>query len=224
MPNTPGRFRWVSPRAGLGNRGALLIKGNKPLWIHGLFVLVTRRAYLLACSASTRVSIVGLSEVTRAEAKANHYTYHKGVKYNCGYKVKYELEFTSLEDEGSDKVRLGVILQQRFCEIFVVVNRYTIFVPVMDYCHRLVWSGNMVFDPYGLTEKVQPVNPVLGMKAFVVAETMWYGSTTTPIELFGPTHYQWDQGYFSQEIYRRFSVGLVENQSLSEAWSKIPEK
>ncbi|XP_039020375.1 photosystem II CP47 reaction center protein-like [Hibiscus syriacus] len=60
--------------------------------------------------------------------------------------------------------------------------------------------------------------------AFVVFETMWYGSTTTPIELFGPTHYQWDQGYFQQEIYQRVSAGLAENQSLSEAWSKIPEK
>jgi len=39
--------------------------------------------------------------------------------------------------------------------------------------------------------------------AFVVAGTMWYGSATTPIELFGPTRYQWDQGYFQQEIYRR---------------------
>jgi photosystem II CP47 chlorophyll apoprotein len=32
--------------------------------------------------------------------------------------------------------------------------------------------------------------------AFVVAGTMWYGSATTPVELFGPTCYQWDQGYF----------------------------
>ncbi|XVF86434.1 hypothetical protein PTKIN_Ptkin18bG0039600 [Pterospermum kingtungense] len=53
---------------------------------------------------------------------------------------------------------------------------------------------------------------------------MWYGSATTPMELFGPTRYQWDQGYFQQEIYRRVSAGLAENQSLSEAWSKIPEK
>ncbi|KAK5784000.1 hypothetical protein PVK06_038518 [Gossypium arboreum] len=60
--------------------------------------------------------------------------------------------------------------------------------------------------------------------AFVVAGTMWYGSATIPIELFGPTRYQWDQGYFQQEIYRRVSAGLAENQSLSEAWSKIPEK
>ncbi|MBA0731418.1 hypothetical protein Golax_023398, partial [Gossypium laxum] len=27
-----------------------------------------------------------------------------------------------------------------------------------------------------------------------------------PIELFGPTRYQWDQGYFQQEIYRRVSA------------------
>ena len=42
---------------------------------------------------------------------------------------------------------------------------------------------------------------------------------------FGPTRYQWDQGYFQQEIERR-----VETQrcrwwhALSEAWNSIPEK
>ena len=59
---------------------------------------------------------------------------------------------------------------------------------------------------------------------FVVAGTMWYGSTTTLIELFGPICYQWDQGYFQQEIYQRVSAGIIENQSLSEDLSKIPEK
>ncbi|KAK4850724.1 hypothetical protein QYF36_009271 [Acer negundo] len=53
---------------------------------------------------------------------------------------------------------------------------------------------------------------------------MVHGSTTTPIKLFGPTRYQWDQGYFQQEIYRRVNAELAENQSLSKAWSKIPEK
>ncbi len=28
--------------------------------------------------------------------------------------------------------------------------------------------------------------------AFVVAGTMWYDSVATPVELFGPTRYQWD--------------------------------
>lgn len=37
---------------------------------------------------------------------------------------------------------------------------------------------------------------VVFFAAFVVVETMWYGSTTIPIELFGPIRYQWDQGYF----------------------------
>ncbi|KAD4981684.1 hypothetical protein E3N88_18355 [Mikania micrantha] len=127
----------------------------------------------------------------------------------------------------------------------------------------LYGPGIWVSDPYGLTGKVQSVNPSWGVEgfdpfvpggiashhiaagtlgilaglfhlsvrppqrlykglrmgnietvlsssiaavffaAFVVAGTMWYGSATTPIELFGPTRYQWDQGYFQQEIYRR---------------------
>lgn len=60
--------------------------------------------------------------------------------------------------------------------------------------------------------------------AFVVAGTMWYGSAATPIELFGPTRYQWDQGFFQQEIDRRIRAGKAENSNLSEVWSKIPEK
>ncbi|KAL0903038.1 hypothetical protein M5K25_028276 [Dendrobium thyrsiflorum] len=67
----------------------------------------------------------------------------------------------------------------------------------------LYGPGIWVSDPYGLTGKVQSVNPAWGAEAFVVAGTMWYGSATTPIELFGPTRYQWDQGYLQQEIYRR---------------------
>jgi photosystem II CP47 chlorophyll apoprotein len=148
----------------------------------------------------------------------------------------------------------------------------------------LYGPGIWVSDPYGLTGKIQPVDPAWGAEgfdpfvlggiashhiaagilgilaglfhlsvhppqclyiglrmgnietvlsssiaavffaAFVVAGTMWYGSTTTPVELFGPTRYQWDQGYFQQEIDRRVHAGLAKNLSLSEAWSKIPEK
>ena len=60
--------------------------------------------------------------------------------------------------------------------------------------------------------------------AFVVAGTMWYGSAATPIELFGPTRYQWDQGFFQQEIQKRVQTSLAEGASVSDAWSKIPEK
>jgi photosystem II CP47 chlorophyll apoprotein len=60
--------------------------------------------------------------------------------------------------------------------------------------------------------------------AFVVAGTMWYGNAATPIELFGPTRYQWDQGYFQQEISRRVDTSLAEGNSLQEAWGEIPEK
>ena len=60
--------------------------------------------------------------------------------------------------------------------------------------------------------------------AFVVTGTMWYGNATTPVELFGPTRYQWDQGYFKQEIQRRVETAMDDGLSASEAWEKIPEK
>jgi photosystem II CP47 chlorophyll apoprotein len=60
--------------------------------------------------------------------------------------------------------------------------------------------------------------------AFVVAGTMWYGNAATPIELFGPTRYQWDQGYFQQEISRRVEASVAGGSSLEAAWSEIPEK
>jgi photosystem II CP47 chlorophyll apoprotein len=58
--------------------------------------------------------------------------------------------------------------------------------------------------------------------AFVVAGTMWYGSAATLVE-FGPTRYQWDHGFFQQEIDRRICSSKAENLNLSEAWSKIPK-
>jgi photosystem II CP47 chlorophyll apoprotein len=60
--------------------------------------------------------------------------------------------------------------------------------------------------------------------AFVVAGTMWYGSAATPIELFGPTRYQWDSNYFAQEMTRRVQSNVANGQSLAEAWETIPEK
>jgi len=59
---------------------------------------------------------------------------------------------------------------------------------------------------------------------FIAAGTMWYGTATTPIELWGPTRYQWDQGYFQTEINRRVQTAVSDGKSLSEAWSSIPEK
>ncbi|KAL1119797.1 hypothetical protein V6Z11_D01G126400 [Gossypium hirsutum] len=129
---------------------------------------------------------------------------------------------------------------------------------------RLYGPGIWVSDPYGLTGKVQPVNPAWGVEGFdpfvprgiashhIAARTLgilaglFHLSVRPPQRLYKGLRmgnietvlsssiaafffaaffrYQWDQGYFQQEIYRRVSAGLAENQSLSEAWSKIPEK
>lgn len=53
---------------------------------------------------------------------------------------------------------------------------------------------------------------------------MWYGSATTPIELFGPTRFQWDQGYFQEEIQKRVQNSLLSGKTLSVAWKEIPVK
>merc|ERR1712066_883593 len=65
--------------------------------------------------------------------------------------------------------------------------------------------------------------------AFVTSGTMWYGSATTPIELFGPTRYQWDSGYFQQCIEERVESELplafyADSKQLSDAWLTIPDK
>jgi photosystem II CP47 chlorophyll apoprotein len=60
--------------------------------------------------------------------------------------------------------------------------------------------------------------------AFIVAGTMWYGNATTPIELFGPTRYQWDNGYFQQEIQRRVQVSVEDGKTEAEAWQAIPDR
>jgi photosystem II CP47 chlorophyll apoprotein len=60
--------------------------------------------------------------------------------------------------------------------------------------------------------------------AFVVAGTMWYGNATTPIELFGPTRYQWDKGYFQEEIVRRVDASIANGATIAEAYQAIPEK
>jgi photosystem II CP47 chlorophyll apoprotein len=61
--------------------------------------------------------------------------------------------------------------------------------------------------------------------AFVVGGTIWYGSSATPIELYGPTRYQWDQCFFQQEIEERVQLrALNEGEDSNRAWQKIPEK
>nr|GEU79998.1 hypothetical protein [Tanacetum cinerariifolium] len=54
------------------------------------------------------------------------------------------------------------------------------------------------------------IGKCIKMQAFVVSGTMWYGSSTTPIELFGATCYQCDPGAISA----LGEVSLLNNNSL----------
>ncbi|CAN4123554.1 unnamed protein product [Withania somnifera] len=114
----------------------------------------------------------------------------------------------------------------------------------------LYGPGIWVSDPYGLTGKVQPVNPAWGVEGFdpfvpggiashhIAAGTLgilaglFHLSVRPPQRLYkglrmgnietvlsssiAAVFFAAFVGYFQQEIYRRVSAGLAENQSLSE--------
>jgi photosystem II CP47 chlorophyll apoprotein len=52
--------------------------------------------------------------------------------------------------------------------------------------------------------------------AFVISALMWYGCVSGGLELFGPSRYHWDNGYFSLDIERR--VNLNNSIFLNKAW------
>jgi len=63
---------------------------------------------------------------------------------------------------------------------------------------------------------------VLFFAAWVSSALMWYSSVSTAIELFGPSRYHWDNGFFSQDIERR--VKSVDSVFLNKAWEQVPDK
>ena len=59
--------------------------------------------------------------------------------------------------------------------------------------------------------------------ALVNSALMWYGTVSTGVELFGPSRYHWDNGYFAQDIECRVKSvrdGLFFNKS----WEQVPDK
>jgi len=58
--------------------------------------------------------------------------------------------------------------------------------------------------------------------AFATSALMWYGCLSAALELFGPSRYQWDNGYFCVDIERR--VKSVDSVFLNKAWEEVPDK
>jgi photosystem II CP47 chlorophyll apoprotein len=56
----------------------------------------------------------------------------------------------------------------------------------------------------------------------ITSASIWYSSITTPLELFGPSRYQWDNSYFLLDIERRIKTqGYIK---LNLLWKIIPDK
>ena len=51
---------------------------------------------------------------------------------------------------------------------------------------------------------------------------MWYASVTTPIELLGPSRYQWDNAYFTLDIGSR--LDSTNSIVSSSKWDQVPDK
>lgn len=60
--------------------------------------------------------------------------------------------------------------------------------------------------------------------ALITSASMWYGTVLTPITLFGPTRYQWDNGYFQTHIENVVAENLLYSNSLSNAYQQIPKQ
>nr|KJB08731.1 hypothetical protein B456_001G099800 [Gossypium raimondii] len=208
-----------------------------PIWRQGMFVIpfMTR---------------LGITNSWDGWSVAGAHTVFFGLCFLAAiwHWVYWDLEFFC--DERTEKPSLDL---PKIFGIHLFLSRMACFGFGAFHVTRLHGLGIWVSDPYGLTGKVQPVNPAWGMKgfdpfvpggiayhhivtrtlgilaglfhlslrlpqrlykglrkgnietvisssiagvffaAFVVVRTMWYGSATTPIELFGPTRYQWDQ-------------------------------
>ncbi|KAL2347019.1 hypothetical protein Fmac_001019 [Flemingia macrophylla] len=101
---------------------------------------------------------------------------------------------------------------------------------------RLYGPGIWISDPYGLIGRIQSVNPAWGVEGLFhlsvcPPQRLYKGLRMGNIEtvlsssiaavFFVAFVVLWN---YVQEIYQRVGAGLAENQNLSEAWSKIPEK
>jgi photosystem II CP47 chlorophyll apoprotein len=56
----------------------------------------------------------------------------------------------------------------------------------------------------------------------IVSSISWYGSIICPIELYSPTRFQWDNGYFSLSIESRVNITAGKFKQFS--WDLIPDK
>jgi photosystem II CP47 chlorophyll apoprotein len=58
--------------------------------------------------------------------------------------------------------------------------------------------------------------------AGLVQSGMWYSGVASPLELFGPSRYHWDNAYFSLDIERR--VKSLDSVFVNKAWEEVPDK
>ena len=64
---------------------------------------------------------------------------------------------------------------------------------------------------------------VCAYAALGLSALSWYSSVSTPVELFGPSRYQWDNAYFAGDIISRVT-NFGATTSTDKAWENLCEK
>ena len=79
--------------------------------------------------------------------------------------------------------------------------------------------GPFLYSLFNLSSLESVLSSSIGLVLFtglVSSSFMWYGSVTNPLELLGPSRFQWDNGYFSLDIERRVKGNSVKVKSSVE--------
>lgn len=72
-----------------------------------------------------------------------------------------------------------------------------------------------LFRMYNIESILSSSLSAVFIPGIISASTMWYGSSTTVLDLYGTTRYNWDNSYFSLDI---------ESRVKTSSWSDIPDK
>ena len=60
--------------------------------------------------------------------------------------------------------------------------------------------------------------------SLIASGAIWYGTASTPVDLFGPSRFSWDQGFFHHAIEHRVGFAQQLGLSFDNAWLTVPNK
>ncbi len=104
----------------------------------------------------------------------------------------------------------------------IVAGQFTICIALWQISNRPIPSLYTSLGLGNLEYVLSSSIPFAFFASFVVSALMWYASVSAALELFGPSRYQWDNGYHSLDIQGRVKSVLA--ILFEKAWEEVPDK